>query len=400
MHRTRHFPEDAGPRLRPGFLHFPPFPPRQGTAWPGERPRSALPAVVATANIGGMATSVQDGLRAPILGMLVNILLAAIKITTGVVGHSYALVADGIESCADILSSLIVWGGLKFSLRPADQDHPYGHGKAEAVAGLVVALALLGAAVLIAVQSVKEILTPHHAPAWFTLPVLLLVILAKEMLSRRVLRTADALASTALKGDAWHHRSDALTSAAAFVGISIALIGGEGYESADDWAALLACGVIGFNGLKLVQVSVQELMDAAPADAFQDAVRVAAAKVEGVRFVEKCRVRKYGLRYVADLHVEVDGSISVREGHRIAHDVKDALLQSDLRLSDVLVHVEPVPDLPPAPPSPAAPTDPVPGPARGMQIPESASAPPAGDTAEAGSRAPPSPPGAITSPRR
>ena len=172
------------------------------------------------------------------VGMAVNIVLAIVKIVTGVVGNSYALVADGIESTTDVVSSLVVWTGLKISSLPPDEDHPYGHGKAESMAGIVVALALLAAAVFIGIQSVREIITPHHAPAWFTLLVLALVIGTMETVCRFVFRVGDELASTAVKSDAWHDRSDAITSAAAFVGISVALIGGKGYESADDWAAL------------------------------------------------------------------------------------------------------------------------------------------------------------------
>ena len=275
------------------------------------------------------------------LGVLINMVLALLKVLVGFVGHSYALIADGIESSADVVSSFVVWGGLRFSLRPADHDHPYGHGKSESLAGLVVALALLGAAILIAVQSVHEIRTPHHAPAWFTLPVLLLVIGIKELLSRYVLQTADNLESVALKGDGWHHRSDALTSAAAFVGISVSLIGGPGYEMADDWAALLACGVIAFNGLNLVRISVAELMDTAPPPTYLAAVRDVAGAVPGVVDLEKCWVRKYGLTYIVDLHVVVDGDIPVREGHEIAHRVKSALQSSDLKIAEVLVHIEP-----------------------------------------------------------
>jgi cation diffusion facilitator family transporter len=286
-------------------------------------------------------TGIRQGLRASLLGIIANITLAAIKVTVGVVGDSYALIADGIESSADVVSSLIVWSGLKVSVRPPDETHPYGHGKAESLAGLVVALALLGAAVVIAVQSIAEIHTPHHAPRWFTLPVLVLVIVTKETLSRVVLKTAARLESGALRGDGWHHRSDALTSAAAFVGISIALIGGKGYEAADDWGALLACAVIAFNGLMLVHASTQELMDAAPPEVFLQTIRERAQAVTGVKRVEKCLVRKYGLGYVADLHVEVDGAMPVREGHRIAHEVKSALIESNLKILDVLVHVEP-----------------------------------------------------------
>ena len=207
--------------------------------------------------------SVQKGLMAAGIGMAVNVVLAIVKIVTGIVGNSYALIADGIESTSDIVSSLVVWTGLKISSLPADEDHPYGHGKAESIAGMVVALALLAAAVFIGIQSVREIITPHHAPAWFTLLVLALVIGTKETLYRFVLKVGDELTSTAVKGDAWHHRSDAITSAAAFVGISIALIGGKGYESADDWAALLACAVILFNGYRIFRAALNEIMDAA-----------------------------------------------------------------------------------------------------------------------------------------
>jgi cation diffusion facilitator family transporter len=206
--------------------------------------------------------SVESGLRAAGIGMAVNVLLALIKIVTGILGHSYALTADGIESTTDIISSLVVWTGLKISALPADEHHPYGHGKAEPMAGMVVATALVGAAIFIAIQSVREIITPHHSPAWFTLLVLAVVIAAKETLFRFVFKVGNALTSTAVKGDAWHHRSDAITSTAAFVGITIALVGGNGYESADDWAALLACFIILFNGYRIFRDALDEIMDA------------------------------------------------------------------------------------------------------------------------------------------
>ncbi len=287
------------------------------------------------------ANLVKRGLRASLLGIVVNIALAVIKIVTGVVGNSYALVADGIESTADIISSIIVWTGLMLARKPADKSHPYGHGKAESLAALVVAAALLAAAIVIAVHSVEEIRRPHHAPKWFTLPVLVGVILIKWGMFRYAGKTAETLASTALKGDAWHHGSDALTSLAAGIGISIALIGGPGYEPADDWGALLACGVIAFNGLRLVWVAADELMDRAASPELVEAVRVLAASVPRVVSTEKCFLRKYGLGYIADIHVIVSGDLSVREGHVIAHQVKDALLASDLKVLGALIHIEP-----------------------------------------------------------
>lgn len=282
------------------------------------------------------------GLAASAAGMAVNLLLAIIKIVTGVVGNSYALIADGIESSADIFSSLIVWSGLKIASRPADENHPYGHGKAESLAALIVSAALLGAAGLIAWQSINEILTPHKAPAWYTLIVLGIVIVTKELLFRFVFSTASEIESSALKGDAWHHRSDAITSVAVFVGIAVALIGGEKYNAADDWSALLACAVIAFNGLKLLRVAFDELMDKAAPEGMAEKVRALAAKVTGVVTVEKCRLRKYGLTWVVDIHVEVEPTLTVKEGHDIAHAVKDTLRGSELKIADVLVHVEPV----------------------------------------------------------
>ena len=285
--------------------------------------------------------SVETGLRLSKIALLVNVLLAAAKIVGGVVGNSYVLIADGIESTADIFSSVVVWSGLRLAVKPADENHPYGHGKAESVASVIVSLLLLGAAILIAVQSVREIMTPHKAPAWFTLPLLLVVIVVKETMFRLAFREGHSLMSNALKGDAWHHRSDALTSAAAFVGISIALIGGQGYESADDWAALLACSVIAWNGLRFLRSALDEVMDAsAPAEIVSE-VRRLAADVDGVVDIDKCRVRKAGLHLALDIHVVVDGDLSVRRGHEIAHQVKNRLLESQHRINDVTVHIEP-----------------------------------------------------------
>jgi cation diffusion facilitator family transporter len=275
------------------------------------------------------------------VGMAVNMVLAIVKIVTGIVGNSYALVADGIESTADIVSSLVVWTGLKISSLPPDDDHPYGHGKAESIAGMVVAVALLAAAVFIGIQSVREIITPHHAPAWYTLLVLALVIGTKETLYRFVFKGGDELTSTAVKGDAWHHRSDAITSAAAFVGISIALIGGKGYESADDWAALLACAVILFNGYRILQAALGEIMDAAVPDPIQKEIRRLSSSVPGVVRIEKCRTRKSGLGLFVEIHVEVDGDLPVRRGHEIAHEVTNHLKSSAIPIQDVVVHVEP-----------------------------------------------------------
>jgi cation diffusion facilitator family transporter len=287
------------------------------------------------------AEQARQGVRAALMAMGVSAALGAVKVTVGVVGHSYALIADGVESLLDVAGSLAVWGGLKIAATDPNQRFPYGYGKAEALAGLVIAVGLVVTAAGLAVQSVREIITPHRTPAWYTLPVLLAVVVAKELLFRRLLRTAGEIDSRAVESDAWHHRSDALTSLAAAIGISVALWGGRGYESADDWAALAACGLIAFNGALLLRGSLAEVLDAAPDDHLLAQIRGTAEGVDGVARIETCRARKSGLGWLVDLHVEVDGDLPVREGHRIAHDVKEALLAADLSVLDALVHIEP-----------------------------------------------------------
>jgi len=292
-----------------------------------------------TSNVS--TSNLQTGARVALFGMIVNLIFAAAKIVGGLLGNAYVLIADGIESALDIVGSFIIWSGLKFAARPPDETHPYGHGKAEPIAAVVVALGVLAAAAGLAIESVREILTPHHGPAPFTLAILIVVIVVKEILYRYVKRIGRHVESTAVQTDAWHHRSDALTSAAAFIGISIALIGGEGWQSADDWAALFACAVIGANGVRLLGPAFYEIMDTAPRGEIVDLVRKAAASVPGVVEIDKSFVRKMGVSFYVDLHVKVDGSISVREGHHIAHEVKRAIQQTDPRIADVLVHIEP-----------------------------------------------------------
>ena len=287
------------------------------------------------------AGNMQSGARVAVTGMIANVVIATAKIIAGLLGNSYVLIADGIESALDIAGSLIIWGGLKFAARPPDETHPYGHGKAEPLAAGIVAVGVIIAAIGLAVQSVREILTPHHGPAPFTLAVLVVVIVVKEFLYRVVIRVGNDVESMALKTDAWHHRADALTSVAAFIGISVALIGGEKWYSADDWAALFACAVIAVNGWRLLFPALHEILDTAPRGEIVATVERAAAAVSGVVLVEKCLVRKMGISFYVDLHVGVEGGISVREGHDIAHQVKDAIKQTDPRIADVLVHVEP-----------------------------------------------------------
>jgi len=310
-------------------------------AWPQDPDASATNLQTRRVENRTGSSMSRAGARVALLGLMINVVLAAVKIVAGVVGHAYVLIADGMESAIDVAGSIVIWGGLTVAARPPDRTHPYGHGKAEPIAALVVAICVLAAAIGLAIESVREILTPHHGPAPFTLAILVAVIVIKEFLFRYVNRIGQDLESTAVQTDAWHHRSDALTSGAAFIGISVALIGGERWQSADDWAALFACAVIAANGVRLALPALQEIMDTAPGGKIVRSIRTVASSVPGVVEVEKCYARKMGLDYYVDLHVGVDGNISVHEGHEIAHRVKSAIQQSDSRVADVLVHIEP-----------------------------------------------------------
>jgi len=283
----------------------------------------------------------ERGQVSTLVGIGANIVLVLGKGTAGVVGHSYALIAEAIESGTDILSSGIVWLGLRTAAREPDENHPYGHGKAEPLAAIMVAVALVGAAGYIATEGIRHILTPHQLPAPFTLAVLGVVIAIKETLYRRVHKIGQEVDSGAVKADAWHHRADVITSSTAFVGISIALIGGPGWEAADDWAALVACVFIVYNAYHIFRPAFGEIMDEAPPRAWADDIRALAQAVPGVVTTEKCFVRKMGFEFFADLHVVVDGSISVREGHAITGAVKAAIKQARPAVYNVLVHIEP-----------------------------------------------------------
>jgi len=286
-------------------------------------------------------SNLQTGARVALFGLVINIVLSSAKIVAGLLGNAYVLIADGIESAFDVAGSMIIWSALKFAARPPDATHPYGHGKAEPIAAIIVSVGVLAAALGLAIQSVRELFLPHHAPAPFTLGILIIAVVIKEVLYRYVIQFGRDVESTAIQTDAWHHRTDAMTSVAAFIGISVALIGGEAWQSADDWAALFACGLIGANGYRLLRPALFEIMDTAPRGGIVDLVRDAARAVPGVVEIEKPLIRKMGLSFYVDLHVKVNGAISVREGHHIAHEVKQAIQRADKRIADVLVHIEP-----------------------------------------------------------
>nr|BFF37996.1 cation diffusion facilitator family transporter [Tenacibaculum mesophilum] len=273
--------------------------------------------------------------------ILSNTSLAIIKGLAGIFGNSYALIADAIESTTDIFSSLLVLLGLKYAKRPADKNHPYGHGKIEPLITFVVVAFLVTSATIIAYESIQNIQTPHKTPKPWTLLVLGTIIIWKEISFQVVIRKSKETNSSSLKADAWHHRSDAITSVMAFIGISIALIFKEGYETADDWAALLASFFILYNSYLIFRPALGEIMDEHVYDDLIEEIREKSMEVTGVLGTEKCFVRKAGMKYHVDLHAIVDSTITVKEGHDIAHKLKDYLREKLPDLGHVLIHIEP-----------------------------------------------------------
>lgn len=286
-------------------------------------------------------TNEEKAVKATYFSIIGNSCLALVKGVAGYFGNSYALIADAIESTTDIFSSFLVLFGIKYSNRPADKNHPYGHGRAEPLITFLVVGFLIASAVLIAHDSIINIRTPHGLPKSWTLFVLGAIIIWKEISFRLVFKRGKETNSSALKADAWHHRSDAITSVAAFIGISIALILGKGYESADDWAALFASGFIIYNSYLILRPALGEIMDEHVYDDLIETIRQVSKKVEGVIDTEKCFIRKSGMIYHVDLHAIVDANISVKEGHEIAHVLKDTLRLEIPELGHVLIHIEP-----------------------------------------------------------
>jgi len=288
-----------------------------------------------------METSEQTAVKATYFSIVGNTCLAIIKGLAGFFGNSYALIADAIESTTDIFSSFLVLFGIKYSNRPADANHPYGHGRVEPLITFLVVGFLITSATIIAYESIANIGTPHELPKPWTLIVLGAIIIWKEYSFRLVMKRGLQTNSSSLKADAWHHRSDAITSVAAFVGISIALFLGKGYEAADDWAALFASAFILYNSYLIFRPALGEIMDEHLYEDLEAQIRKIAVSVEGVIATEKCFIRKSGMKFHIDLHAVVDGTISVKEGHDIAHLLKDTLRENIIELGHVLIHIEP-----------------------------------------------------------
>ncbi|MDO6738539.1 cation diffusion facilitator family transporter [Wenyingzhuangia sp. 2_MG-2023] len=283
----------------------------------------------------------ESAIKTTYFSIIGNISLAIVKGLAGFFGNSYALMADAIESTADVFASFLVFVGFKYAKRPADENHPYGHGKIEPLITFAIAAFLVISATLIARESIHNIQTPQKIPKPWTLIVLGFIIIWKEISFQVVIKKSKEIKSSSLKADAWHHRSDAITSILAFVGISIAVFFGKGYETADDWAALLASVFIIYNSYLIVRPALGEIMDEQLYDELIIEIRDESVKVYGVLGTEKCFVRKAGMKYNVDLHAIVDGNISVKEGHDIAHKLKDTLMRKNPNLGHILIHIEP-----------------------------------------------------------
>jgi len=286
-------------------------------------------------------SSEQTAIKATYFSIIGNTCLAIIKGLAGFFGNSYALIADAIESTTDIFASFLVLFGIKYSNRPADKNHPYGHGRAEPLITFLVVGFLITSATIIAYESIINIGTPHQLPKPWTLLVLAAIIIWKEYSFRIVMKRSIQTNSSSLRADAWHHRSDAITSVAAFLGISVALILGNGYESADDWAALFASGFILYNSYLIFRPALGEIMDEHLYDDLIEQIRMISIQVDGIIDTEKCFIRKAGMQYHVDLHATVDSNITVKEGHDLAHKLKDTLREEIPELGHVLIHVEP-----------------------------------------------------------
>lgn len=286
-------------------------------------------------------TNEKSAINATLFSIVGNVLLAAIKLISGFLGNSYALVADGIESTADIFSSFFVLLGFKYAQRPPDDNHPFGHSRIEPLITFLVVAFLVTSATVIAYESIINIQTPHKIPEAWTLIVLALIIIWKEGSYRYVSKKAKTIKSSSLKADAWHHRSDAITSVTAFIGISIALYFGKGYETADDWAALFASAFILYNAYLIFRPALGEIMDEHLYDDLIEDIRKVSNTVDGIKATEKCFVRKAGMRYLIELHAIVNGKITVEEGRFLAHKLQDEIQNELPEIAHVTIHIEP-----------------------------------------------------------
>jgi cation diffusion facilitator family transporter len=285
--------------------------------------------------------SLRSGQGSALKAIIVNGSLGAAKLLAGILGNSYALIADACESFADVMSSCVTFLALRKALQPADSDHPAGHGRAETLASAVTALVLIAVGAMILWKSTGSLALPRTAPSPLTLLVLVPVILTKEWLFRTMRERGKTTGSLAVLAEAWHQRSDVVTSVAALLGIITAWVGGPAYSHADSWAAMAASVWLIGTGLWLLGPALHELMEGSVDPALLEFIEETSNNCPGIKGVDKVWVRKLGMRLMVDLHIEVDPDITVQEGHRLSHEVKDKLQHELPQVRDVMVHVEP-----------------------------------------------------------
>jgi cation diffusion facilitator family transporter len=283
------------------------------------------------------------GQRVAALGMLVSAVLAVIKIVAGVTGHSAAVLSDGLESAGDVFASGFVLLGLSLAAKPPDEDHPYGHGRAETLTGLLIGLVLTAGGALISFASIERVGHPRMAPASFVVWPLLASLAAKSSLALLKFRYGGRLSSAALTADAWNDAMDCLSATVALAGVGMALWNPARFLDADQYGGFVVGLIVVSTGLRVSRDTALQLMDTMPGEHLMSQVRAEAATVAGVRGVEKCFARKTGLRYHVDLHLEVDPEMTVRQSHDIAHRVRLHIRERLSWVADVLVHVEPAP---------------------------------------------------------
>lgn len=289
----------------------------------------------------GAAPLYQEVNRAAWLGLGVNLSLGVMKIIAGSVAHSYALLSDAVNSLGDVVTTVVVLIALRLAQQPPDDEHPYGHTRAEAIAASNVALLIIISALALAWRTLDRPVGQAVIPPGWALVLAAVNVIIKEALYRYKLRVGTRTGSAAIIANAWDHRSDALCSFAVLVGLFLTRIGGQYGIWADTAASLLVIAVVVANGIVVFRRSVHELLDPQAGDDFVREIRGAAITMPGVLGVEKLWVRKSGLEFFADIHLEVDPEITVAEGHRIGHAVRDRLIEKFPPLRDVLVHLEP-----------------------------------------------------------
>ncbi len=289
----------------------------------------------------GLEATYRRATRAALLGLVINLALGVVKLIAGIVGNAFALVADAVNSLGDVVTSLVVLFALRLARRPPDKEHPYGHTRAEAIAGSNVALLVGVSALLIGWEAVTRWNSEHTIPPGWTLWIAAANVVIKEGLYRYKLAVGKRTRSSALLANAWDHRSDALCSLAVLIGLGAVRWGGEGWLWADEAAALVVALAIVWSAGMLFRASAHELLDAQAERTIVGRIAQLALTAEGVHHVETLWVRKSGLEYFVDMHIEVDPRLTVREGHDIGHEVKDRIMREVELVRDVLVHLEP-----------------------------------------------------------